>query len=254
MLALGTNRLARVAQGAAALTICLVLLGTCAADDDDDDAPAVRFGKPNVLMPPVTPPAAPTIELGIPRPAAELPLPAVPPVVAPLGQRAGPSVDELPPLQLPVVALPMLQPGPPPEPTLGLRLVPPTPAVLFRLDSEQALRDRIRKEAATNPKLPRPEFPPDRPSSPAEVPPRAWPWYTRLVEPNYLCYGRLYFQQVQSERYGHDAGVVQPLLSAGLFYADVLMLPLRVVCWPLQPYECSADGYSPFFDGWPRQR
>ncbi len=135
---------------------------------------------------------------------------------------------------------------------LGLRLTPPTPAVLFRLEPETALRERIRKEALADPKLPRPEFPEDRSPGPAVVTPRFWPWHTRLVEPNYLCYGRLYFQQTQAERYGRSLGVMQPFVSAGVFYYDVLAFPLRAMFWPCRPYECSADGYSPFFEGWPR--
>jgi hypothetical protein len=131
-----------------------------------------------------------------------------------------------------------------------LRLAPPSPDELFRLESEKALRQRLQKEAQANPDLPRPVFPPDRPQEPDVINPRTWPWYTRFVEPNYLCHGRLYFQQVQAERYGRDFGVMVPVLSTGIFYFDTAALPVRLLGWPCAPYECHADYYSPFFCGW----
>lgn len=139
---------------------------------------------------------------------------------------------------------------------LGIRLIPPTPEQLSRLESEARLRERIRKEALANPqaKLPTPVFPEEPPSAAVVAPARMWPWYTKRVEPNYLCYDRLYFQQIPFERYGRTFGPMQPLVSAGIFYYDVLAFPLRAMFWPCQPYECSADGYSPFLEGWPRQR
>ncbi len=51
------------------------------------------------------------------------------------------------------------------------------------------------------------------------------------------CHNPLYFEQVQLERYGHDAGpVVQPLISAAHFVATIPMLPYKMAINP--PHEC----------------
>jgi len=122
----------------------------------------------------------------------------------------------------------------------ALQLKPPPPALLFRLESEQALRSRIRKEALANPKLPRPEFPEDKPG-PGFLARRDWPVYTWLIEPAYLCHGRLFFEQRQAERYGLDLGVIHPIWSTGLFFTDVAIFPVRAAVWPWHPYECHIE-------------
>ena len=122
----------------------------------------------------------------------------------------------------------------------ALQLKPPPPELLFRLESEQALRSRIRKEALANPKLPSPEFPDDKPA-PGYLARRDWPLYTWLVEPAYLCHGRLFFEQRQAERYGLDLGVIHPIWSTGLFVTDVAIFPVRAAVWPSHPYECHIE-------------
>jgi hypothetical protein len=214
------------------------------------DPPSIRagFGKP-ASTPGWTPPDNPSvIRFSTPLTGMELPVREPRPLIT--MERPAAVGDDDPPSEAQATVQP--QPGGAESLSLGLRLTPPTPELLFRLEPEKALRKRIRQEAAANPKLPRPEFPPEEGAVETTVTPRNWPWYTRLVEPNFLCYGRLYFQQVPAERYGRDCGVMEPLVSAGIFYYDVLAVPLRAVCWPWRPYECSADNYSPFFEGYPR--
>jgi hypothetical protein len=63
-----------------------------------------------------------------------------------------------------------------------------------------------------------------------------------VVEPSYLCYGRLYFEQKNFERYGWDLGPFTPLLSAAGFYWDLAWLPYHLATAPCRQYECSA-GY-----------
>lgn len=51
------------------------------------------------------------------------------------------------------------------------------------------------------------------------------------------CHKPLYFEQVQLERYGHDAGpVIQPLLSSAHFFANIAVLPYKMGIHP--PHEC----------------
>jgi hypothetical protein len=46
-----------------------------------------------------------------------------------------------------------------------------------------------------------------------------------VVAPNYVIYRRLYFQQLNFERYGWDLGPITPVLSASVFFYDFVMLP-----------------------------
>jgi hypothetical protein len=57
------------------------------------------------------------------------------------------------------------------------------------------------------------------------------------------CHNPLYFEQVQLERYGHDAGpIVQPLISSAHFFLTLPMLPYKMGINP--PNECQyALGY-----------
>jgi hypothetical protein len=130
--------------------------------------------------------------------------------------------------------------------TYQVQLEPPGPLRLFRLESEKALRERMRQEVRerTPPGLP-PErlvFPEEPVITRQPYAGRAFPPGNLSVEPIYLCYGRLYFEQKNSERFGWDLGPLQPLLSATAFYWDLAMLPYHMATAPCQQYECSA-GY-----------
>jgi hypothetical protein len=51
------------------------------------------------------------------------------------------------------------------------------------------------------------------------------------------CHKPLYFEQVQLERYGHDAGpVMQPLISTAHFFANIAVIPYKMGIHP--PHEC----------------
>jgi hypothetical protein len=121
------------------------------------------------------------------------------------------------------------------------------PERVFRLESEAMLRERMTREARVgiNPLNLKYEavFPEYPPVSPPIVPVRFWPPSFEVVEPLYLCYGRLYFEQINQERYGWDLGPLQPLISAGIFYFDVATLPYHAGTDPLRCYECN-PGYA----------
>jgi hypothetical protein len=52
-----------------------------------------------------------------------------------------------------------------------------------------------------------------------------------------LCHKPLYFEQAHVERYGHTTGpLTQPVVSAGLFFLTVPVLPYGMGLYP--PYEC----------------
>ena len=123
----------------------------------------------------------------------------------------------------------------------------PDPQRVFRLEGEGMLMQRMAQEAplGTTPLGLRYDFVP--PSYPPVPPPsyveRTWPPLAEIVEPAYLCYGRLYFEQINAERYGWDLGPLHPLISAGTFYFDLATLPYHAATDPLRCYECNT-GYA----------
>jgi hypothetical protein len=123
----------------------------------------------------------------------------------------------------------------------------PDPQRVFRLESEATLLERMAREArqGINPLGPPYEF--VYPSYPPAPPPaflaRNWEPLPEIVEPAYLCYGRLYFEQINAERYGWDLGPLHPLISAGIFYFDLATLPYHAATEPLRRYECNT-GYA----------
>lgn len=121
-----------------------------------------------------------------------------------------------------------------------IQLTPPGPERIFRLESEAALDERMRQEGKT--KIP-PEkiaFPEEPVVSTESYPGRHWPPQIEFAEPNYVCYGRLLFEDKNTERYGWDFGILQPVVSTAKFYADVVTLPYHVATAPCRCYECSA--------------
>jgi hypothetical protein len=144
-------------------------------------------------------------------------------------------------------AAPAQQVQPQPEKKPDRYLKPPEPERVFRLESEAVLTERMASEAreGLNPLELRYEFVP--PSYPPVPPPgyvaRAWEAQGELVEPAYMCYGRLYFEQINAERYGWSLGPLHPLISALGFYVDVGTLPYHAATDPLRRYECN-PGYA----------
>jgi hypothetical protein len=122
-----------------------------------------------------------------------------------------------------------------------LHLDVPGKEELFRLESEDALRERIRLETMKTPlgKLIGPaEFPDPRIRLSTEVHgPRNWTSLSEYVEPNYVGYRRLYFEQKNLSRYGWDLGMFSPLISAGAFYFDLVTFPLQFIAEPRRRFE-----------------
>jgi hypothetical protein len=119
---------------------------------------------------------------------------------------------------------------------------PPGRDRLFRLDSEAQLFERMRQEALERVPLERITFPEEPILSRDVYLGRAWPQRTLQVEPNYVCYSRLLFQDLNSERYGWDLGLAQPFVSGSLFFFDFLTLPYHMFTDPCRRYDCST-GY-----------
>jgi hypothetical protein len=129
------------------------------------------------------------------------------------------------------------------EMTLPLQLTPPLPERLFQLRPEEQVREQIRADYKNKRLV---EFPATTEPVPAsQPPPRMWPFLVASVEPGYVCYKRLWFEQRNSERYGWDCGVLEPMLAAGVFYTDMALLPVRWATSPFRCYDCSAGQCLP---------
>jgi hypothetical protein len=123
-----------------------------------------------------------------------------------------------------------------------IQLEPPGTERLFRLESEANFQNRLIQEALGRPRPERIEFPVETPVSTEAYTGRRFPPMGEVVEPTYLCYQRLYFEEKNSERYGWDLGFIQPFVSAGAFWWDLVTLPYHIGTEPCRKFECSA-GY-----------
>ncbi|HEV2947178.1 MAG TPA: hypothetical protein VGX70_07365 [Gemmataceae bacterium] len=128
------------------------------------------------------------------------------------------------------------------EQGVRIQLEPPGPDRIFgRRDSERSLQERIRQDVRQQRMTPF-EFPEEPILSTQRYAGRVFPPMTETVEPNYLCYRRLYFEDKNSERYGWDLGFIQPFVSAGIFFWDSATLPYRMGTELCRRYECNT-GY-----------
>lgn len=119
----------------------------------------------------------------------------------------------------------------------------PSLQTFTRLESEEKLRQRMIQEARQ--KGERLVFPEEQPTPRPMILARRWPPLREVVEPGFVLHERLLFEQPNFDRYGWDLGVVQPLVSASLFWWDTFMLPYNWGCHPFQRYECSAGHCLP---------
>jgi hypothetical protein len=123
-----------------------------------------------------------------------------------------------------------------------IQLEPPGSNRLFRRDSEPNLQERMRQEARDRRNVERIVFPEEPVLTTESYVARVFAPMRETVEPNYVCYQRLLFEQKNLERGGWDLGVFTPFASGGKFFWDVVVLPYHVWTRPFQPCECSA-GY-----------
>ncbi len=116
---------------------------------------------------------------------------------------------------------------------------------VLRLESEANLNARIRQQAIQAGRQP-PPFP-EEPAMPLGSPARpAGPPALVRVEPAYVCYKRLMFQEKNSERYGWDLGPIQPALLTANFYLQVATAPARrLLLDPCRCYDTNAGQCLP---------
>jgi hypothetical protein len=114
----------------------------------------------------------------------------------------------------------------------------PTPANLFRVESEAQALEKIR-QLAIKKQIKKIEFPegakPGMIVSPSLV---HRPAQEALYPANVVCFRTLYFEDRRTEWYLQSCGVLEPFRSAFLFYGQALTLPVRAALVPPWRYEC----------------
>ena len=131
------------------------------------------------------------------------------------------------------------------EPYLRLRTELPGPQRLFMRDSESQFFDRIAQDMKKQRGGARAVFPDPVVLSKEPFRPRNFPHMVELVEPGYVCHGRLYFEQPNFERAGYDFGVLQPAMCLGVFYYDAFMFPYHYCTDLNNRMECTAGKCLP---------
>jgi hypothetical protein len=165
--------------------------------------------------------------------------------VVPRGLQLGPVVPPRPPSYTTGLLLTVGQePSGKEDLEFRLRTDLPGPDRLFERSSEKQLFERIKREAGPT-RAARVIFPEEEVLTKDKYAPRLFPRAVHLVEPNFVCHGRLYFEQPNFERHGWDLGLFQPAVSLGAFYWDVATLPYQLGTRPFQKYECSAGKCLP---------
>lgn len=111
--------------------------------------------------------------------------------------------------------------------------------------SESMMREYIRREAQVRSGPERVLFPDYPPLTKDPFVPRAFPRSSTLVEPNYVCHGRLLFEQPNFERAGWEIGYLTPGINMAVYYYDLFMMPYHSYTNPCACYECNAGKCLP---------
>lgn len=126
-----------------------------------------------------------------------------------------------------------------------IQLNPPGPERLFRLENERDWKERMRQEALERYPSERITFPEEPVLTKEAYTQRVLPPLSEVVEPAYVTYKRLYFEQKNFERSGWDLGFITPVVSAGAFFWDVALLPYHMGTQPLRHYDTGAGQCMP---------
>ena len=127
-----------------------------------------------------------------------------------------------------------------------IRLEPPGRERLFgSRDSERELEERMRQERRDTGTGDPIQFPPKPELTDQAYQPRQFAPMVELVEPIYVVHRRLYFEEVNSERYGWDLGIAQPVVSTLAFFKDTLLFPHNFASYPCRRFDTNAGRCLP---------
>jgi hypothetical protein len=162
------------------------------------------------------------------------------------------AVPRAPTMQVPAPILPVRYQmgGRTPEeaqPAYHIQLEPPgLQRLAMGMQTDLTLQERIRQETLSNPSTAseRVDFPEEPILSRDRYAGRSGIWQQRglIVEPNFVNYHKLLYEDKNAERYGWDLGGIQPAVSYGLFLWDTALLPMHLFNDPCRKNESSA-GY-----------
>ena len=122
------------------------------------------------------------------------------------------------------------------RPEFQVQVDPPGIERLGRLDSDRKLEERIRQETLERTKNEQIVFPeePILSRDPYRGRVGLWPTREMVVEPYHVAYQKLFFQQVNVERFGWDLGPITPLLCSGKFLFDLATVPMKIGARPCE--------------------
>jgi hypothetical protein len=192
---------------------------------------------------PTLPDAAPLAEAPVKQPVST---PADGPALAPAVFQPGEGPGDLGEIEQVVQEVPFRLKGRPEDTydiTASTEL--PGPERLFRRQSEREFFERIREDYRAQGTGARIIFPQVPPLTTETFQRRDFAPRVRGVEPNYVCHGRLLFEQPNFERQGWDLGILTPICNMGIFYYDLALLPYHAWTRPVQMTDCSAGKCLP---------
>jgi hypothetical protein len=127
-----------------------------------------------------------------------------------------------------------------------IQLEPPDmERVAQAMQSDVSLQERIRQEHRERKTPERVTFPESPILTTEAYAGRSWGSTKMVIEPNYVIYRRMFFQQNNFERYGWDLGPVTSVVSAATFLGDFLKLPYDVFTDPCRLMESNAGWCLP---------
>lgn len=134
------------------------------------------------------------------------------------------------------------EPLPQPKAPMPGGMIDARPEEMFRLESETPLLRRVIEDEKMRKDI---RLEPDKEPVKAAFSARAFAPSSVIIEPNYVCYGRLIFEDKNTERYGWNFGPIQPFMSAADFFGRCQSLPYLVFSYPCNRYDCSAGHCLP---------
>jgi hypothetical protein len=213
----------------------------------DQDWPSVSTGAAWTFHKEQTPPASPVADTKPSFPIAEAPARTLPVWEPARRDLARPLPPSLLALQAPKKDTSPMAAKTNSDESLQYQipLEPPGPQDIFKLDTEAELYERMRQQARNQNPDNRITFPEEPIVSREKYHGRSFPHAAEVVEPYYVCYRRLLFEDINSERYGWDLGAVQPFVSAGTFFFDLVTVPYHLATRPFDQMECNAGHCLP---------
>lgn len=143
--------------------------------------------------------------------------------------------------------VPILQYKPAPEGGADIIIRTELPGVdlVFTRESEAQLFDTIRAENQARPGAQRVTFPERGVVTREKYAARSFKQMVEKIEPSFVMHRRLYFENLNTDRYGWEIGNLQPGICVGSFLYDVVALPYH--CWtrPFQQWDSSAGKCLP---------